>query len=200
VPSITAQFAKDVLLAPLVEKRPGLRVPGCWERFELALRAVLGQQVSVAAARTLAGRLVARFGDALPDDLVAGTGITHVFPTPQSLIGQEFIPIGLTTRRAQTLADVIDLFARPDCDQMSADELIAAMTAIKGIGPWTLNYFGLRGLGDPDAFPAADLGILKASSMGGGPDKAKALQTVSENWRPWRAYAAQYLWSALEGE
>jgi AraC family transcriptional regulator of adaptative response / DNA-3-methyladenine glycosylase II len=83
---------------------------------------------------------------------------------------------------------------------MSADELIAAMTAIKGIGPWTLNYFGLRGLGDPDAFPAADLGILKASSMGGGPDKAKALETVSENWRPWRAYAAQYLWSALEGE
>lgn len=200
VPSITAQFAKDVLLAPLVKKRPGLRVPGCWERFELALRAVLGQQVSVAAARTLAGRLVARFGDGLPDDLVAGTGITHVFPTPQSLIGQELIPIGLTTRRAQTLADVTDLFARPDCDQMSADELIAAMTAIKGIGPWTLNYFGLRGLGDPDAFPAADLGILKASSMGGGPDKAKALETVSENWRPWRAYAAQYLWSALEGE
>lgn len=200
VPSITTQFAEDALLAPLVEKRPGLRVPGCWDRFELALRAVLGQQVSVAAARTLAGRLVARFGEALPDDLVDGTGITHVFPTPQSLIGQELMPIGLTTRRAETLADVIDLFASPDCDQKSGDELIAIMTAIKGIGPWTLNYFGLRGLGDPDAFPAADLGILKASGMGGGPDKPKALESISENWRPWRAYAAQYLWSALEGE
>jgi AraC family transcriptional regulator of adaptative response / DNA-3-methyladenine glycosylase II len=198
--SITAQFAQDKLLAPLVEKRPGLRVPGCWDRFELALRAVLGQQVSVAAARTLAGRLVARFGEALPDDLVSGTGITHVFPTPQRLIGQELIPIGLTTRRAQTLADVIDLFAVADGDRVSGDELIAAMTVIKGIGPWTLNYFGLRGLGDPDAFPAADLGILKASSMGGGPDKPKALESLSENWRPWRAYAAQYLWSALEGE
>lgn len=200
VPSITMQFTQDALLAPLVAKRPGLRVPGCWDRFELALRAVLGQQVSVAAARTLAGRLVARFGDALPDDLVDGTGITHVFPTPQSLIGQELIPIGLTTRRAQTLADVIDLFASPDCDQKSGDELIETMTAIKGIGPWTLNYFGLRGLGDPDAFPAADLGILKTSNMGGGPDKPKALESISENWRPWRAYAAQYLWSALEGE
>lgn len=200
VPSITMQFTHDALLGPLVAKRPGLRVPGCWDRFELALRAVLGQQVSVAAARTLAGRLVARFGEALPDDLVAGTGVTHVFPTPQSLIKQELIAIGLTTRRAQTLSEVIDLFAAPDCEQKSGDDLIAAMTAIKGIGPWTLNYFGLRGLGDPDAFPAADLGILKASSIGGGPDKPKALESISENWRPWRAYAAQYLWSALEGK
>jgi AraC family transcriptional regulator of adaptative response / DNA-3-methyladenine glycosylase II len=200
VPSITSQFAEDALLGPLVEKRPGLRVPGCWDRFELAIRAVLGQQVSVAAARTLAGRMVGQFGEALPDDLVTGTGITHLFPTPDALMGRELIKIGLTTRRAQTLADVIDLFAEPDCDQKSGDALIDAMTGIKGIGPWTLNYFGLRGLGDPDAFPAADLGILKASALGGGPDKPKDLDALSENWRPWRAYAAQYLWSALEGE
>ncbi|WP_288350621.1 AlkA N-terminal domain-containing protein [uncultured Thalassospira sp.] len=200
VPSITAQFAEDMLLAPLIEKRPGLRVPGCWDRFELAMRAVLGQQVSVAAARTLAGRLVARFGAELPGDLVAGTRVTHLFPDAPQLVGQELISIGLTTRRAQTLADVIELFADRASDQKSGETLIADLTGIKGIGPWTLNYFGLRGLGDPDAFPAADLGILKASAMGGGPDKAKALDTLSESWRPWRAYAAQYLWSALEGE
>ncbi len=200
VPSITAQFADDILLSPLVEKRPGLRVPGCWDRFELAMRAVLGQQVSVAAARTLAGRIVAKFGETLPNDLVSETGVTHLFPEPERLVGQELMPIGLTTRRAQTLSDVINLFAQPDCDQKAGEDLISAMTAIKGIGPWTLNYFGLRGLGDPDAFPAADLGILKASAMGGGPDKAKALDDHSERWRPWRAYAAQYLWSALEGE
>ncbi|MEE3043991.1 MAG: DNA-3-methyladenine glycosylase 2 family protein [Pseudomonadota bacterium] len=200
VPSITAQFAEDMLLAPLIEKRPGLRVPGCWDRFELAMRAVLGQQVSVAAARTLAGRLVARFGAELPGDLVAGTGVTHLFPDAPQLVGQELISIGLTARRAQTLADVIELFADRASDQKSGEALIADLTGIKGIGPWTLNYFGLRGLGDPDAFPAADLGILKASAMGGGPDKAKALDTLSESWRPWRAYAAQYLWSALEGE
>ena len=200
VPSITALFADDELLRPLVDKRPGLRVPGCWDRFELAIRAVLGQQVSVAAARTLAGRLVARFGEVLPENLIAGTGITHLFPKPATLQQQDLISIGLTTRRAQTLADIIDLFADPQCDRQSGDDILAAMTATKGIGPWTLNYFGLRGLGDPDAFPAADLGILKASEMGGGPAKPKPLEQHAERWRPWRAYAAQYLWSALEQE
>ena len=167
VPSITALFADDALLQPLVDKRPGLRVPGCWDRFELAIRAVLGQQVSVAAARTLAGRLVARFGEALPDNLIAGTGVTHLFP---------------------------------ESDRKSGDNILAEMAVTKGIGPWTLNYFGLRGLGDPDAFPAADLGILKASQIGGGPGKPKPLEQHAERWRPWRAYAAQYLWSALEQE
>lgn len=200
VPSITAQFSDDALLAPLIIKRPGLRVPGCWDQFELAIRAVLGQQVSVAAARTLAGRLVQGYGDALPDDLTDGTGVTHLCAQPERLVGLDLIGIGLTRRRAQTVLDVIEMFADPRCDQKSDDALIAAMSAIKGIGPWTLNYFALRGLGDPDAFPAADLGILKASALGGGPDKAKALETLSESWRPWRAYAAQYLWSALEGE
>ncbi len=195
--AINAVFANDPLLAPLVQNRPGLRVPGCWDRFELAARAVLGQQVSVAAARTLAGRLVARYGRALPDALVVGTGITHLFPEPAALQGHDLIPIGLTRRRAQTLSDVIDLFAAIDFHDQTSSEILAQMAQIKGIGPWTLNYFALRGLGDPDAFPAADLGILKGAQMGGGPATAKELEKHSLAWRPWRAYAAQYLWSAL---
>ena len=141
-----------------------------------------------------------QYGDELPAELSDGTGVSHLFPQPEKLLGLDLIGIGLTQRRAQTVSDVIGMFAAPGCAQKSDEELIATLAAIKGIGPWTLNYFALRGLGDPDAFPAADLGILKASKMGGGPDKAKSLETLSESWRPWRAYAAQYLWSALEGE
>lgn len=205
ISAIAAFFADDPLLGPLVAQKPGLRVPGCWDRFELAVRAVLGQQVSVAAARTLAGRIVATYGEALPDELIEDTpeediggGVTHLFPRPEILRGHNLIPIGLTTRRAQTLSDVVDLFASDGIADRAGTDLINDLAAIKGVGPWTLNYFGLRGLGEPDAFPAADLGILKASAMGGGPDKAKPLEALSQNWRPWRAYAAQYLWSALE--
>ncbi len=197
IDSITALLADDPLLGPLIEKRPGLRVPGCWDRFELAVRAVLGQQVSVAAARTLAGRLVAQYGEVLPEELVAGCGVTHLFPTFEILADQDLMPIGLTTRRARTLSCVIGLFSRPQSHYRDGESILADLAAIKGIGPWTLNYFGLRGLGEPDAFPAADLGLLKASARGGGPDKAKPLEELSQRWRPWRAYAAQYLWSAL---
>jgi AraC family transcriptional regulator of adaptative response / DNA-3-methyladenine glycosylase II len=197
--AITALFADDPLLAPLVERRPGLRVPGCWDRFELAVRAVLGQQVSLAAARTLAGRLVAHHGEALPEELVAGSAVTHLFPTAGMLAGRDLGQLGLTRRRARTLAAVIDLFARPGNQERASELILADLAAIDGIGPWTLDYFALRGLGEPDAFPAADLGLLKASARGGGPDKAKALAELSQRWRPWRAYAAQYLWSALEG-
>ena len=198
--AITAVLAEDPLLGPLIEKRPGLRVPGCWDRFELAIRAVLGQHISVAAARTLAGRMVAQYGEALPEELVAGSDVTHLFPTSEILVGQDLMPIGLTARRAQTLSGVIGLFAQPGSQDRGGEFILADLGAIKGIGPWTLNYFGLRGLGDPDAFPAADLGILKASARGGGPEKAKPLEELSQRWRPWRAYAAQYLWSALEEE
>ncbi len=195
--AITALFADDPLLAPWIARRPGLRVPGCWDRFELAMRAVLGQQVSLAAARTLAGRLVAHYGEALPEELVAGGAVTHLFPTPGALAGHDLLPIGLTTRRARTLAGVVGLFARPG--ERAGASILAELAAIEGIGPWTLDYFALRGLGDPDAFPAADLGLRKASARGGGPAKAKPLAELAQRWRPWRAYAAQYLWSSLAG-
>jgi AraC family transcriptional regulator of adaptative response / DNA-3-methyladenine glycosylase II len=196
---IAASFADDQLLAPWIEKWPGLRVPGCWDRFELAVRAVLGQQVSVAAARTLAGRLVARYGEALPEELVAGSGVTHLFPTAEALAAQDLLPIGLTRRRARTLSAVSALFARPGSQDRAGEAILADLAAIEGIGPWTLDYFALRGLGEPDAFPATDLGLRKASGRGGGPHQARPLEELSQRWRPWRAYAAQYLWSALGG-
>ncbi|MEZ4601004.1 MAG: Ada metal-binding domain-containing protein [Syntrophotaleaceae bacterium] len=195
--AITSVLAEDPLLLPLIEKRPGLRVPGCWDRFELAVRAVLGQQVSVAAARTLAGRLVKLYGEPLPEDLVAGSAVTHLFPAAEVLAGRDLQPIGLTRRRALTLSGIVELFAWPHLQDQAGEALLANLAHIPGIGPWTLNYFALRGLGDPDAFPAADLGLLKASSLGLGPDKARPLEQRSQTWRPWRAYAAQYLWSAL---
>jgi AraC family transcriptional regulator of adaptative response / DNA-3-methyladenine glycosylase II len=195
--AITTLLADDPLLVPLIEKRPGLRVPGCWDRFELAVRAVLGQQVSVAAARTLAGRMVARYGEPLPDELVGDCAVTHLFPTTGILAGQDLQPIGLTRRRAQTLSGIVDLFAWPYAQDNAGESLLADLAAIPGIGPWTLEYFALRGLGEPDAFPATDLGLLKASARSGGPDKAKPLEEHSQRWRPWRAYAAQYLWSSL---
>jgi AraC family transcriptional regulator of adaptative response / DNA-3-methyladenine glycosylase II len=194
---ITALLGDDSLLGPLIAKRPELRVPGCWDRFELAVRAVLGQQVSVAAARTLAGRLVASCGEVLPEELVGGSAVTHLFPAAGILAGQDLQPIGLTRRRAQTLSGVADLFARRGNDDRAGESILDDLAAIQGIGPWTLDYFALRGLGAPDAFPASDLGLLKASARGGGPDKAKPLEELSQRWRPWRAYAAQYLWSAL---
>ena len=197
--AITALLADDPLLGTLIEKRPGLRAPGCWDRFELVVRAVAGQHVSVAAARTLAGRLVAQHGEALPAELVAGIDVTHLFPTSEILTDQDLQPIGLTRRRARTLSDVIELFDQPGSLDRNSESVLADLAAIKGMGPWTLNYFRLRGLGDPDAFPAGDLGLLKASARGGGPEKEKPLEELSQRWRPWRAYAAQYLWSSLGG-
>ena len=124
--AISALLADDPLLGPLVTRRPGLRVPGSWDRFELAVRAVLGQQVSLAAARTLAGRLVAHYGEALPEELVAGSAVTHLFPTAGILAGQDLTPIGLTRRRARTLSAVIDLFAGPGSHERAGELILAA--------------------------------------------------------------------------
>jgi len=184
-------------LEPLVARHPGLRVPGSWERFEFAVRAILGQQVSLSAARTLTGRLVVRYGRPLPDDLAGGTGITHRFPKPAALVGQPLNKLGMPGSRADTLERITARFAEPGFAEQDGNTLLAQLAPMRGIGPWTLHYLALRGLGDPDAFPASDLGILKASAHLGGPQDAKALTRHAERWRPWRAYAAQYLWTSL---
>jgi AraC family transcriptional regulator of adaptative response / DNA-3-methyladenine glycosylase II len=196
---IGAELAADPMLARLVADRPGLRAPGGWDGFELAMRAVLGQQVTLAAARNLAHRLVRAADARLPAPCPA-TGLTHVFPDPTAVTRADLAGLGMPgTRRATlhalaraALADA-SLFA-PARD---LDDAIARLRAIPGIGEWTAQYIALRALREPDAFPASDIGLLRAAAAPDGtrPTPA-ALLARAEAWRPWRAYAAQHLWAA----
>ncbi|TNE35911.1 MAG: DNA-3-methyladenine glycosylase 2 family protein [Alphaproteobacteria bacterium] len=186
-------FQADRLLRPLIKKSPGVRVPGTWDIFELIVRAVIGQQISVKGATTLLGRLVTLYGAELE---AHETSITHAFPTPQALADADLTGIGLTTSRASTLRDLAKAFCENPGFVHPAQEVSQArerLTSIKGIGTWTADYVALRGLKYPDAFPAADLGLLRAA----GADTAKDLAALSQGWRPWRGYAALLLWHSL---
>ncbi len=200
IETIATHLGGDALLAPLVVARPGLRVPGAWDGFELAVRAVLGQQVTVEAARGLAGRLVALCGDQLPAAVRRGPSLTHAFPTPERLARADLGSLGMPASRRATLVRLARAVLE-DADLLRPGTAIptamARLAAIPGIGDWTAQYVALRALQDPDAFPAADIGLLRAASAGGGarPTPA-ALLRRAERWRPWRAYAAQHLWTA----
>lgn len=186
---VTSVLTRDPALRPLVERRPGLRVPGAWDGFELAVRAVLGQQVSVRGATTLAGRLVARFGEPLP---VSEDGLTHTFPHPEQLLEADVATIGIPGARGETirrLAQAVSTGSLTLSPSAPFDETRAALLALPGIGPWTAEYVALRVLRDPDAYPAGDLGLRRAG----------ATPTRAEAWRPWRAYAAVHLWTAGAG-
>jgi AraC family transcriptional regulator of adaptative response / DNA-3-methyladenine glycosylase II len=188
-------LTRDPLLRPLVAAAPGRRVPRCVDAAELAVRAVLGQQVSTAAARTTAGRLAAVHGR--PVDDPAG-GLTRLFPEPASLVGTG-VPLSGGRRRAlhglaSALADGrLDL--GPGCDR---DAARADLAALPGLGPWTVEMVAMRALGDPDAFPATDLGVRNAARTLGLPGDARALVERSGAWRPWRAYAVQHLWASTD--
>ncbi|HLW74074.1 MAG TPA: AlkA N-terminal domain-containing protein [Gammaproteobacteria bacterium] len=194
---------KDTLLAPLLRRRPGLRVPGAWDPFELAVRAVLGQQVSVAAARTFAARIVAHYGTPLAGLGPAAPGeLTHLFPAPEVLAKADLARIGLTTARAKALnALAAAVVKREVCfsEAVPGDELRTALTRIPGIGNWTAEYVAMRALSDPDAFPAEDL-VLRRVASPRKPLTAKALLERAEHWRPWRAYAVLHLWRAASDE
>ncbi len=186
---IAARLGDDPLLTRQVTANPGLRVPGCWDGFELAVRAILGQQVTVKGATTLAGRLTDEFG--LP--FAANHGLTRLFPPPQALAHANLTKIGLPGARA----DSIRILAQAVMDgQISFSGVIdvsaflARFRELPGIGEWTAQYVAMRAFGDPDAFPSSDLGLLRAASM----SRPKKLETRSIAWRPWRAYAAMYLW------
>lgn len=184
----------DPLLKRLLRRHPGIRVPGGWDGFEIAVRAVLGQQVSVAAARTLASRIVARWGAPLPGD--AG----HVFPTPQALASAPLEEAGVMGQRARTIRGLAAAVAAGEVDfriERGLDAFIEAWTALPGIGPWTAHYIALRALGHPDAFPAADL-ILRRRAGEGATLSTRELEARSQAWRPWRAYATLLLWRAEE--
>ncbi len=201
--AIAEHLAHDRALAARVRRVPGMRIPGAWDPFELAVRAVLGQQVSVAAATTIAGRLVMAFGTAR--DSAANVGaLTHAFPDATRLAeaGEARIgALGLTRARAATLAGLARAVADGTLVLDGARGLeasIEAMTALPGIGPWTAHYVALRGLLEPDAFPAGDLGLRKAlAAKGAAPIAEAALLARAERWRPWRGYAAIHLWHGL---
>jgi AraC family transcriptional regulator, regulatory protein of adaptative response / DNA-3-methyladenine glycosylase II len=192
------RLAQDPLLAPLVSAAPGLRVPGTVDGGELAIRAILGQQVSVAAARTAAGRLTEVLGEPLPEPDGA---LTHLFPAPAAIAAADLAELpGPGSRRAtlRVLAGMLadgELVIDPGSDRA---EVGAALLEIPGIGPWTEQYIAMRGLCDPDAFLPSDLGVRRALEASGvrscGPREAGRL---AERWRPWRAYALQHLWASL---
>jgi AraC family transcriptional regulator of adaptative response / DNA-3-methyladenine glycosylase II len=190
---IATHLRRDARLRPVVGKLGGLRVPGAWDPFELAVRAVLGQQVSVRAATTLAGRLVERFGT--PVEL--GAGLTRLFPLAADLADAPVETIGLPKARGATiraLAEAVASGALAFDASDGADALAARLCALPGIGPWTAEYVAMRALGEPDAFPAGDLGVRAALGNGHGPVATKEATTLAEAWRPWRAYAVMYLW------
>ncbi|WP_259294877.1 DNA-3-methyladenine glycosylase [Paraburkholderia sp. DHOC27] len=198
-------FSADPWLAPLVEAAPGLRVPGAWSAFELVIRTVVGQQVSVKAASTVTGRIVERAGKRIEDHPHEGTAWR--FPTPAALAAADLTGIGMPNKRIatlQTVAAAVASGALPLDDRHADNATIrAALLALPGIGPWTVEYVAMRALRDPDAWPASDLvlmnAILKHDPELKRPGQQKAR---TETWRPWRAYAAIHLWhgfAALSG-
>jgi len=193
--TIAATFQRDEVLGPLVARNPGLRLPGGWDGFEIAVRAILGQQISVAAARTFAARLVQRWGAPLPAP--PSPGLERLFPTPHVLADADLGEIGLTAARAATVRGMARALIDGRVDfsaEQSLDQFVARWVALSGIGEWTAHYIAMRALGDPDAFPAADLILRRVASTGPEPLTTKALTARADAWRPWRAYAVIHLW------
>lgn len=198
--AIAANFSTDPVLAIRLKRLGGIRVPGAFDGFELGVRTIIGQQVSVKGATTLAGRVVKKCGEIMPSPDGA---ITHYFPTPRALRDANLDGLGLTGGRIRTLhafARAVDEGEVNFLPGQSLEEKIAEFCAVPGIGPWTAHYMALRAVGEPDAFPAADLGLRKAVSEGAAMISTAALEAHAESWRPWRGYAALLLWMEPEGD
>jgi AraC family transcriptional regulator of adaptative response / DNA-3-methyladenine glycosylase II len=187
-----AQLSGDPVIGPLIAAYPGRRPPGTWDPFETGVRGIIGQQISVSAATTLTGRLVARLGTPVPG--LGALRLTHTFPAPEVVATADLSGLGLTGTRATAVGAfahaVADGSVRLD-RSAGLDELVASLTAIPGLGPWTAHYVALR-LGEPDAFPAADAGIRRALVAAG----VSPACAPEQRWRPWRAVASTYLWAA----
>ncbi len=192
---VDAHLAQDPRLRPLVAAFPGTRVPVAWDGFEVAVRAILGQQVSVKAATTLVARLARAHGR--PCEAPAGLPLTHVFPSPAELAGASLDGLGITARRItaiQSLARAVQAGELRFDGSMATADFVARIQQIPGIGPWTAQYIALRALNDADAFPHADLILLRAAALPGETLDPAALLALAERWRPWRAYAVLLLW------
>jgi AraC family transcriptional regulator, regulatory protein of adaptative response / DNA-3-methyladenine glycosylase II len=191
--AIASGLSSDVVLRPLLDARPGLRVPGAWDGFELGIRAILGQQISVRGASTLAGRLAERYGRPFES---ARRGVTRLFPSAEELAGADLASIGLPHKRAETLSAFSAAVASGQLaldGSAAPEETRERLRSIAGIGEWTAGYVSMRALNDPDAFPTADLVLLRAA----GARTARELHALAEHWRPWRAYAALHLWQGV---
>jgi AraC family transcriptional regulator of adaptative response / DNA-3-methyladenine glycosylase II len=198
--TIGDHLSGDPALAPLVAQRPGLRAPGCWDGFEIAVRAILGQQISVIAARRLAGQLVALHGRTVPKPFLIHPDLSHVFPSARQLASAASIGLGMPTARLAALKALAQA-AQADPNLFrpfgSIEEAVTRLRAIRGIGEWTAQYIALRAIREMDAFPATDVGLLRSVAAMDGEESTPAnLLSRAESWRPWRAYAAQHLWAA----
>lgn len=194
---VSAHLQNDATLRPLLRARPGLRLPGAWSGEEAAIRAVLGQQVSVAAATTFARRLLERFGPPLAAPV--GDGLGRLFPSMQCLATADLREIGLPATRAKALAMVACALrdgAVSFSPAQTLEEFVTACTALPGIGPWTAHYLALRGWHHPDAFPAGDLALRQRMGAPGQPLRERELEERAHAWRPWRGYAVLQLWHA----
>jgi AraC family transcriptional regulator, regulatory protein of adaptative response / DNA-3-methyladenine glycosylase II len=193
---ITNHLAQDSRLGEMLQARPGLRVPGVWDAFELAVRAVLGQQLTFVDSKPLIARLVRTFGRPIKTTVLR---LTHLFPRPEILAAANFSSIGMPPARAETLRAL----ARATCEgklnaaaSKSLDEVISRLCAIPGMGRRRANYIAMRAFGEPDAFPSSDLGLRRVLTSGRTPPSEDEFLNLAEHWRPWRAYAAIYLWAA----
>ena len=198
--TIGSHLAADPLLAPLVAARPGLRVPGAWDGFELAVRAVFGQQITVPAATKLLGKLVQAFGDPLPAAMQESEGLSHLFPGVIRIATADRTTLGMPGARAMAVTSLAQAIAADPAifsRGASLEDAIVKLRSLPGIGEWTAQYIAMRELREPDAFPAADIGLLRAmADHDGRRPSPSELLSRSERWRPWRAYAALHLWAA----
>jgi AraC family transcriptional regulator of adaptative response / DNA-3-methyladenine glycosylase II len=190
---IAVALQRDPRLVALVTRRPGLRIPGTWDPFESGVRAIVGQQISVAAGRTLMRRLVERAGERIAED----TQLTHLFPTPTALAQSNLESLGIPRARLSALQG----FARAVADgtiafNESSERVMRALLQLPGVGPWTAGYVALRGLGEPDGFPAGDLILRQQASPAAGTLTARELDQRAQAWRPFRGYAVIHLWQA----
>jgi AraC family transcriptional regulator of adaptative response / DNA-3-methyladenine glycosylase II len=197
---IAAHLSQDPVLAPLVAARPGLRAPGAWDGFELAVRAILGQQITIGAARLLAAKIVERWGETISHPAASELGLTHLFPNAERLVDADVASIGMPKARAASIEGLARTVAAdpgiftPRADLESA---IAALVALPGVGEWTAQYIALRELREPDAFPHGDVALQRAlTNETGRRPTAQELLVRAQVWRPWRAYAARHLWAS----
>lgn len=197
VRAIEAHLARDERLRSLIARQGGLRIPGTTDPLELTVRAILGQQVSVARASDLSARLAARFGSPLPRPL---RSITRTFPSAEALANAPIEEFGVPRIRAAAIRTVASMAFDGRLVLRrggSIQEIVAELLSIRGIGPWTASYVALRALGDSDAIATGDLGLRQAVGSRGDPASAADLAQIADHWRPWRGYAAAHLWTSL---